>query len=248
MILMSVVVPWAAHTTTFDHSHAAFDAVLKAHVRDGWVDYARLKANPRPLRAYLDQLAAVSEAEFNRWPGKERFAFLSNLYNASTLALIVDHYPVKSIKDIGGFLKGPWDQPAVRLFGNVTTLNHVEHEIIRKRYYDPRAHFALVCAARGCPPLRAEAYVAARLDEQLDNQGRIFLSQTNKNRVDAGSRVLYLSPIFKWFSGDFEQKSGSILRFVEPYLSEQDRRTVSNGDFKIRYTDYDWSLNDQTRK
>lgn len=229
----------------FDHTHAAFSAVLKQQVNGGWVDYAGLKADANPLNDYLDQLAAVSEAEFNAWPEKERLAFLINLYNAATLKLIVDHYPVKSIKDIGGLLKGPWKQEVVRLFGKVTTLDELEHGVIRKKYDDPRAHFALVCAARGCPPLRPEAYVGARLDEQLDDQGRAFLAQSQKNRIEGGERTIYLSPIFKWFSGDFEKKSGSVLKFIEPYLSEKDRSVLSAA--KIRYTDYDWSLNDKAR-
>lgn len=237
-----------AHTAEFDQTHAAFNALLKKHVRDGWVDYAALKADPKPLNAYLDSLAALSEKDFNRWPEKERFAFLINLYNAATLKLIVDHYPVKSIKDIGGFLSSPWKQEVVRVFGKVTTLGEVEHGIIRARYHDARAHFALVCAAKGCTPLRAEAYVAARLDEQLDDQGRIFFGQAQKNRVDAGARTVYLSPIFKWFSEDFEKKSGSVLKFAEAFLPVKDRQALATGGFKIKYTDYDWSLNDQARK
>ena len=240
------VVP-IAHSTEFDHSHAAFDALLKKHVRDGWVDYAALKTEPKPLKAYLDSLAAVSETAFNRWPEKERFAFLINLYNATTLKLIVDNYPVQSIKDIAGFLSSPWKQEVVRVFGKVTTLNEVEHGIIRARYHDARAHFALVCAAKGCPPLRPEAYVATRLGEQLNDQGRVFFSQAQKNRVDPGARTIYLSPVFKWFSEDFEKQSGSVLKFVEPFLPEKDRRALASGGFKIKYTDYDWSLNDQAR-
>lgn len=232
----------------FDQTHGKLDAVLKEHVRDGWVDYTALKGRPGPLLEYLDLLASVKESEFNRWPEKERFAFLINLYNATTLRLIIDHYPVGSIKDIGSFFKGPWKQEVVRLFGNVTTLDSLEHETIRQRYRDPRAHFALVCAAKGCPPLRGEAYAASRLDEQLDDQARVFLGQTAKNRVEAGSRTLYLSPIFKWFSGDFEAKTGSVLKFLEPHFSEKDRKVLAGGDFKIRYSEYDWSLNDKRSK
>lgn len=84
--------------------------------------------------------------------------------------------------------------------------------------------------------------------EQLDDQGRVFFGQAQKNRVDAGARTIYLSPIFKWFSDDFEKKSGSVLKFVEPYLPEKDRQALAKGGFKIKYTDYDWSLNDQARK
>ena len=238
----------------FDHNHTALDRVLKQHVADGWVGYAALKAAPQPLDAYLATLAAVPEAEFKTWPEKERLAFLINLYNAATLKLIVDHYPVASIKKIGGFFNfgglgdGPWAQKVVRLFGRVTTLDYVEHEIIRKEYGEARVHFALVCAARGCPPLRAEAWTADRLEAQLDEQGKIFLGQTAKNRVEAKARTLYLSPIFKWFAGDFEAASGSVEKFVTPFLPEAARTALTAGGFKISYTDYDWSLNDAAKK
>ncbi|MEO6035617.1 MAG: DUF547 domain-containing protein [Verrucomicrobiota bacterium] len=237
-----------AHAAGLDQSHGKLDALLKSNVTDGWVDYGALKNKPAPLVEYLDALAVVKETEFNGWPEKERFAFLINLYNATTLKLIVDHHPVGSIKDIGGVFKGPWKQEVVRLFGKVTTLDNLEHGIIRKQYHDPRAHFALVCAAKGCPPLRSEAYVASRLDEQLDDQARVFLGQTAKNRVDANAHSLYLSPIFKWFSGDFEAKSGSVLKFLTPYFPEKDRNALAAGGFKIRYTDYDWSLNNKSSR
>lgn len=248
LLSLSLLMISFGHAADFNQTHEKLDAILKQDVADGWVDYVALKGKPRPLAEYLDQVAAVKESDFNHWPEKERFAFLINLYNATTLKLIIDHYPVASIKDIGGFFKGPWKQEVVRLFGNVTTLDNLEHGIIRKQYHDPRAHFALVCAAKGCPPLRSEAYVASRLEEQLNDQARVFLGQTAKNRVDAGSHSLYLSPIFKWFSGDFEAKSGSVLKFLEPYFPEKDRKALAAGGFKIRYSDYDWSLNDKSSK
>lgn len=238
----------------FDHTHTAFDRVLKQQVADGGVNYTALKATPQPLTVYLDTLAAVTEAEFKAWPEKERLAFLINLYNAATLKLIVDHYPVASIKKIGGFFNfgglgdGPWAQKVVRLFGQVTTLDHVEHEIIRKEYGEARVHFALVCAARGCPPLRAEAWTGDKLEVQLAEQGRIFLGQAEKNRVEAAKRTLHLSPIFKWFAGDFEAAAGSVEKFVTPFLPETARTALAAGGFKISYTDYDWSLNDAAQK
>lgn len=136
----------------FDQTHALLTGLLDRQVKDGRVNYAALKEEPAALHTYLDQVAAVPELEFKRWSEADRLALLINLYNAATLKLIVDHYPVKSIKDIGGLLRSPWKQKVVRLFGQVITLDHLEHEIIRKEYPDARAHFALVCAARGCPP------------------------------------------------------------------------------------------------
>jgi hypothetical protein len=228
----------------FDQSHATFTGVLTRYVKDSHVDYATLKAQPQELNGYLDQISAVSRTDFKKWKEPQQIAFLANAYNAYTLRLITEHYPVKSIKDIGNFLRGPWDQPVVGLFGEMITLNTLEHKILRVDYAEPRLHFALVCAAKGCPPLRSEAYVGVRLDEQLDDQARQFLATPAKNRVEAAAATVYLSPIFKWYGADFEKKSGSVLAALKPWWPGKSGVLVRD-DFKIRYTDYDWSLNDQ---
>ena len=248
LVLGFAIIATQPAAAEFDQAHATFAGVLTEYVRDARVDYTALKAHPQDLHRYLDQVTAVSKSEFKKWNEPQQIAFLSNAYNAYTLRLIIDHYPVKSIKDIGGLLTGPWDQPVVKLFGETITLNIVEHKILRKDYSEPRIHFALVCAAKGCPPLRSEAYVAGRLDAQLDDQAKQFLANPSKNRVEAGERVVYLSPIFKWYGGDFEKKSGSVLAALEPYWPEKSAAALAKGNFKIRYTEYDWSLNDQTRK
>lgn len=227
-----------------DSTHEAFDTLLRECVAEGAVNYSRLKENPAPLASYLDSLATISERELAAVTDKDRFALLINLYNAATLKLVVDHYPVHSIKDIGG-IRGPWKQPVVRFLGQLRTLDDVEHGFLRPQFHDPRLHMALVCAARGCPPLRAEAYVASHLDQQLDDQVRRFLAQTSKNRVDAESGKLFLSPIFKWYRTDFETDGGSVETFLARFLAESERRHMVGGKLKVSYTDYDWSLNDQ---
>jgi hypothetical protein len=232
----------------FDHSHALYGKVLDAFVADGWVDYAGLQRDPADLNAYLDRLASVSSEEFTGWSEPERLAFLINLYNAATLELIIDHYPVKSIKKIWPPWKSPWKQEVVRLFGEKVTLDHVEHGLIRKNYKEPRIHFALVCAAISCPPLRKEPYTPERLDEQLTDEGRNFLNTPDKNRVDLANRTAYLSKIFKWFSGDFEENAGSILAFVRPYFPEEISKKIDEGTFRVEYLDYDWALNDRKAK
>jgi len=133
----------------------------------------------------------------------------------------------------------------VSLFGEKVTLDHVEHDLIRKDYSEPRVHFALVCAARSCPPLRGEPYTPDKLDEQLEDQGRIFMNTPSKNRVDLENRTAYLSKIFKWFSGDFEEASGSVLAFVRPYFPKDISRQLEDGKFAVEYMDYDWALNDR---
>jgi len=231
----------------FDQEHESLSRILQTYVKDGLVEYPALKTRRQSLDQYLVEVASVAEPEFKRWTEPQQLAFLINAYNAYTLQLIIDHYPVKSIKEIGSFFKGPWDQPAVRLFGRILTLNNLEHDIIRVDYPDPRIHFALVCAARGCPPLRDEAYLAERLEKQLDDQARQFLATLAKNRVDAGTRRVYLSSIFKWYGADFEKKHGSVLAALQPYWPKESAPALGQGRFKIRYTDYDWSLNQSNR-
>jgi len=211
------------------------DVLLKRHVVNGRVDYAALKADPTPLRAWIAQAGSVKETEFNAWDNGRQIAFLINLYNTSTLQLIVDHYPVKSIKDIGNWRKGPWDQPVVRLFSKKITLNNLEHDILRKKYKEPRLPMALVCAAKGCPPLRSEAYVGAKLNAQLDNQSRVYLASPAGLMINRAKREARVSSIFKWYGKDFS----SVPAFVEKHSGK------SLKGLKIRYLHYDWSLNEK---
>jgi hypothetical protein len=230
---------------SFDHMHKHWTDVLHRFVVNGSVDYAGLKADRSSLDGYLSELAAVTLREFQSWNANQQLAFLINLYNAETVQLIVDHYPVDSIKDIGGFLTKPWDLQCVHLFGKTVTLDTIEHGMIRKNYKEPRIHFVLVCAARGCPPLRSEAYVADRLDAQLDDQVLVFLNTPEKNRIDLENKALYLSPIFKWYGDDFQKYSRSVQYFLSHYYPKEYERALRDGAYEIYYTDYDWSLNDQ---
>jgi Protein of unknown function, DUF547 len=241
-------VPARAQAPAVGPSPALFGHVLKTYVRDARVNYAALKAHPGELDRYLGQVAAVSKPEFNGWTPNQQLAFLINAYNAYTLRLILDHYPLRSIKDIGHFWRGPWDQPVVHLFGRTLTLNTIEQGMLRKDYSEPRIHFAIVCASIGCPPLRREAYAANRLDQQLNDQAKRFMANQSKNRVDVAGRTVYLSPIFKWYAEDFQKKAGSVLQFIKPYWPPAERAEVEKlgqNNFEIRYTDYNWSLNKQ---
>ncbi len=246
LALGCVIIASQVAAAEFDQTHALFTGVLTNHVKDARVNYAALKAHPQDLNHYLAQVAVVSKADFKKWSEPQQIAFLSNAYNAYTLRLIIDHYPLKSIKDIGSIFSGPWDQPVVKLFGETITLNTLEHKILRVDYTEPRLHFVLVCAAKGCPPLRSEAYVGARLEEQLVDQAKAFLGESTKNRIAASERVVYLSPIFKWYGSDFEKKSGSVLTALKPYWPCKSG-TLTHDDFKVRYIDYDWSLNAQSK-
>ena len=232
----------------FDLEHPEFAKVLGKFVSGGLVDYQGLKAAPQDLDEYLDQLAGVSREQFEIWPERDRLAFLINLYNATTLKLITDNYPVKGIRSIGGFFSSPWKQRVVHIWGENLSLDDVEHTLIRARFKEPRIHFALVCAARSCPPLRAEPYTGSRLAVQLDDQGRQFFAQPLKNRLDTTNKVLWLSPIFRWFEGDFTSPQTNLVRFVSHYLPITGAGTNRLVELKIKYTEYDWSLNEQPRR
>ncbi|MCC6234419.1 MAG: DUF547 domain-containing protein [Verrucomicrobiales bacterium] len=215
-------------------------------MRDGRVHYAELKAHPASLDRYLDRIAAIPQEDFKRWPRAEQLALLLNLYNAQTVRLILTHYPIASIRRIGLLPGAAWREKCVRLGDQHLSLDDLEHELIRKNYVEPRIHFALVCAAQGCPPLRAEAYEAVRLDAQLADQARLFLSDPAKNRFDPATGTLWLSPIFDWFTRDFAADRAGLREFVTPLLPEPVRRQLSqHPSVRIQFTDYDWSLNDR---
>ncbi len=172
----------------------AWNRVLRAYVKGGLVDYRGLLRDQKDLDAFLNESSRVAKEEYEGWTGPGREAFMINLYNASTIKLVLDHYPVRSIRDIGHFWKGPWDQPVVRLWGLPTTLHFLENRVLRGMG-DPRIHFAVNCASLGCPKLQSEAYEPAKLDEQLDHSAREFLADPSKNRFDVSSGQVVLSPI-----------------------------------------------------
>ena len=241
-LALCAAAPLAAGGPAFDHS--AFDRLLKAHVTaDGGVDYDAFGRAPAfPL--YLDQLARATPEKLSR---EEQLAFWINVYNAYTIQLLNAHGERKSIRNINktlGVIKamGPWKEEIVRAGGRTLSLDFVEHEIIRKRFREPRIHFALVCAARSCPPLRREAYTGARLEAQLEEQARIFIARSpGRNRIDVAAGVAHLSPIFVWFKDDFGADLGKFLaRYVDDPAA---RALLESGKFKLVETEYDWSLN-----
>lgn len=230
---------------TFDHS--AFDVVLNAVVDErGFVDYAALVADPNALDAYLGRLAATDPANL---PDDDRLAFWLNVYNAYTLKLVADNYPIESLRDVVGgvfipLVNTPFKVEFVVVGGETMTLDDVEHGTIRAEFDEPRIHFALVCAARSCPPLRAEAYVGDRLDAQLDEQARRFLTTPAKNRVPADEGTIELSKIFDWFGGDFGKDDAALQRFIAPYFEGEVREALEADGYEVNFLTYDWSLND----
>jgi len=245
----------------FDQAHATWDALLKRHVlvaRNGSssrVDYRGFQADQGTLQAYLGGLSSVTQTEYRGWTREQQLAYLINAYNAFTIKLILTRYPdLKSIKDLGSFLKSPWKKGFFTLLGAERSLDDVEHGLIRAPgvFDEPRIHFAANCASIGCPMLRDEAYVAERLDAQLEDGVRRFLGDRSRNRFEPVSGALELSRIFDWYRGDFEKGHHgitSVPQFLARYadlLADEAaaRAAVRQGQVQIHYLDYDWTLND----
>lgn len=224
--------------------HSGLDRLLRAHVdADGWVDYRGLKKEKAALGRYVDSLAGVAIDDLGR---DERLAFLINAYNAFTLQLILEHYPLDSIKDIPA--RDRWDAVRWKLGGHTWSLNQIEHEQIRAKFAEPRIHFALVCAAVGCPPLRNEAYRADRLEEQLAEQTDYVHRHPRWFQVDSNVTVVRLTKLYEWYGDDFVQKYGSVMNAITPYLPKTHEETTLAKKPRIRWLPYDWSLNDVTNK
>lgn len=228
-----------------DPTHAAWSRILDRWVRDGRVDYAGLARDGQPaLDAYLATLSSACAADYATWTTADRIAFWVNAYNAFTVRLILNHYPIGSIRTIGWLPGAAFREafiPMSGLKGRTISLNDIEHGTLRSAFREPRIHFALVCAARSCPALRGEAYRGVDLHRQLDDQGRTFLHDPAKNRVDVAAKTLHLSRIFSWFEDDFDAAAGSVPAFVAPYLTD----VAPVETFRVAYLDYDWALNDR---
>ena len=239
-------------------SHHVWDSLLIRFVNsesDGAasrVDYDGFAESRQTLSVYLTQLALTSIAEFKRWPVAEQLAFLINAYNAWTVDLILEHYPgIESIRDIGFLPGGAWRHRMVDLFGQRISLNGLEHEMIRgwDHLREPRIHFAVNCAAVGCPALSDRAYTGEILDEQLEDSTRQFLKDRTRNYMLRGD--LHVSPIFRWYRKDFEDGWGgyeSLPEFLVEYgealgLSNEQQDALIAGQIRIQYSRYDWSLN-----
>jgi len=225
---------------TFDHSHDAFTQVLQKVVhpqgRASRVDYRQLTQDPDRLSTYLATLSSVSQQQFNGFTKPQQLAFLINAYNGYQLKLVIDNYPIGSIKDVGNFFRSPWDIEFFQLFGDDASLNLIEHGMIREQFNELRIHFAVNCASISCPPLQRVAFQAVQLDEQLEAATVNFLNDESVNRVDPNSNRLLVSKIFDWYGEDFDDVTAFILSKMQGVES-------SNRAFKLDYLDYDWGLN-----
>lgn len=244
---------WQAHdpeaTASIDHS--AWTRLLQAYVhRDGdglnRVDYGGVSAADRAtLKSYLDGLAAVPIDAYSR---VEQRAYWINLYNALTVQVVLDHYPVESIRDIeispGLFADGPWDKALITVAGEPLSLNDIEHRILRPIWQDPRIHYAVNCASVGCPNLQTAAFTATTTEALLESAARDYVN--SPRGLEAMDDGLVVSSIYVWFEEDFGGTDEAVIahlsRYAEPETLAKIERAATLSDHR-----YDWSLNDGRR-
>lgn len=216
------------------HQHQQWNQLLKAHVdADGNVNYKALKQNEKRLDAYLSLLN--ENPPDKSWTQAQKKAYLINAYNAYTVKLIIDNYPLESIRDIGGFFSNPFSTEFAKIGGKDYSLDDIEKGMLLKMG-DPRVHFAVNCASESCPKLADEAYVASKLDEQLNAAARSFVN-SNKNKLSRTD--VELSKIFKWYASDFETDGNSVIKFINSYSDENISENAS-----VSYLSYSWKLNE----
>jgi hypothetical protein len=261
------IIPWlvlcffpsrlmASNSVSFDYS--LYAETLKTYVnQSGLVNYQKLKSAGAELRAFVQQLAKTSpENHPEIFPTREtQLAYWINAYNAFALKGVADNYPTKSIRSIK-YLYGFFWRIKFEAGRRKYTLRHIENEIIRKRYQDPRIHFTLVYASMGCPRLRQEPFLPERLSEQLDEVARSFIEEDRNVRIDGTAGRLWLSRIFapSWYEGDFlywysmkfPGSKPEIRNYLALYLSADRKQLLdTHPHLKTEYLDFDWSLNDQ---
>lgn len=265
-ILLSVMVLLLAVEARGSQLLVPYTDALSRFVDDeGLVDYAALTSDRENLDAFCQSLADIPQRDFDAWSERDRIAFWINAYNAFTLKLIIDNYPIKpstgktkypanSIRQI----PGAWEHKKFKALGREVTLDEIEHKILRVEFQEPRIHMALVCAAMSCPKLRREPYQGEKLDTQLDDQARVFLSDLTKFHIDREANEVWASRIFEWFVDDFlpgatkenpghvaQQKS--LAAFTSKYVSPEDAKYLAEGKYVVKYFDYDWTLNEEKK-
>ena len=229
----------ASNSDEVDHS--IWDKLLKKHVNsEGLVNYRGFVTEAEQFDKYLELLSASPPSE--KWSREAKLSYWINAYNAFTVKLIADNYPVKGIRELGPILSIPaintvWHKKFFKIGGMDFNLDRIEHQILRKEFNEPRIHFAIVCASISCPKLLNQAYVAERIDEQLTDQTRDFLADTSRNIISPNK--VELSKIFSWFKGDFTKKT-SLIQFLNKFSP-----LIIDPEASISYLKYNWGLNDQ---
>lgn len=231
----------ASPVAAADADHGPWNGLLEKYVKEGRVDYEGVAKERSVLESYLRVLETVKPEELPS--DKARLAFWINAYNACVFKGVLDHYPLKSVKDVKGF----FDSITYRVAGSAMTLNGIEKA--GRALKDWRIHFAVVCASVSCPILRSEAYAAGRLDEQLDEQVKLFLGNHRDGMWLEGT-TWHVSSIFKWYSGDFisgKMTAPGLLELIKRYLDPMTIEMLDDPGLTVKYLPYDWSLNRQDK-
>jgi hypothetical protein len=267
LLAAAPVIPAAESQETFDQEHFLLTKVLGEYVSNGLVNYRALQANQATLKQYLQELASIDPEAYKKWTRQQKLALWINAYNAFTIRGILDHYPIEHswlADPLGDYpdnsirqIRGIWDDMTWTVMGEKYTLNHMEHEIMRRELADTRIHFVLVCASKGCPYLENKAFEASDLDERLEQAGINYIYKSRKLRIDRKNKVVRLPQIFKWFDEDFEEGTqykqlfkdrssmeAGILSWVYRYANKEDRGFLENNALQIAYLYYDWALNE----
>lgn len=236
----------ATNSYAFDFKN--WQVLIERHVSPGAihgislnvVDYATIGKDP-DYKVLLEELKNFSPAALTS--EEEKKSFWINVYNILAVKVIVENYPVKSIRDVGSLFKPVWKRDAGVVGGEIYTLDHIEHGILRPMG-DPRIHSAIVCASVSCPDLSPKVFRPETLSDQLDESLKNFLENDKKGlAVDPENKILYLSSIFDWFKEDFEKSGGTVEKFISKYLTPEKVQFIEAGGYKIKYFDYDWYLN-----
>lgn len=220
--------------------HSDFDALLKRYVDGkGLVDYKTWKEkDAKALDKYVDRLA---DAKLDGVSREEKLAFYMNAYNAITIKTVIDHYPVKSIKDISG----AWNGQSWTVAGQKMSLDDIEHKTLRKMG-EPRIHFAIVCASKGCVVLRNGAFTADKLEDQLEDQVQKCFTNPEKLKIDRESKVVHAIKIFDWFGEDFGASDTQRLTWIGKHVKDPaDRKVCLDNDATLKFVDWDWALNER---
>lgn len=243
ILLLSFSLIAAAEAQAQVPDHSLLTRILSHSVTaEGLVDYEAIKHNRHHLDTYLKSLQAVALADLGS--KADQLAYLINLYNALVLQSVIDHWPLKSVLNDfpGNAFFEKWKHATS--LGELT-LNQLENEVIRKKFEEPRVHFALNCASMGCPVIQSEAFTGAQLAEQLDRATIQFVNDPDRNRIDIKKKAVQVSSIFDWYGDDFKQ-SGGVLAFFAKYSKSPERAQIPN--LKIEFLPYDWNVNAGKRR
>ena len=231
---------FAQNSESADNLHQSFDELLQNYVHGNRFDYEGIFNNKKDLQQLFDYVDLLEKQNPASWEKNDALAFWINLYNAATLELVLQNYPLKSIKDIGGLFSSPWKREVVTVAGRKLTLDAIENDVIRKEFGDARIHFAVNCASIGCPPLAIFAYSGKLLDAQLNENTQRALN--DPNWVEITEDKILVTKIFDWYKGDFETDAGSVRKFIAKFRPA-DQQKIFDDSRKIETMDYNWNLN-----